>query len=319
VTTSGTSTFNPAVTFLITSAYRKLNVINEMEQPTAAQFQDAMFALNSMVKEWMATGIHVWTEQEAIVFLQPGQAKYLIGPGTTDNIAPANAWVLAQVNQTATAGASSVDLVTALGITNGQNIGIVLDAGPTFWTTVDGTPSGNTVNLTSPLPSQSSAGESVFAYTTGIVRPLLVPSSRRLFYSGLNENPMRRYSRKEYMDLPNKNNPGVPTGFFYSPQLNQGEFYVWPVSQNSAAAARITWYRPIDDFNTPANTSDFPQEWLNTLIWNLAKEMGLDYSVAPARWQIILTMAAQKLDMATSWDRESEDVLFGMGFDESQP
>lgn len=319
MTTSGTSSFNPAVTFIITSAYRKLGVINEDEHPTAGQFSDAMFAVNSLIKEWMASGIHVWTEEEAIIFLQPGQARYLIGGDSPDHSSDANDWILAQINTTAQPGSSAIELVTALGVTEGQNIGIVLDAGPTFWTTVVGTPVGPIIILASPLPSQSSAGQSVFAYTTNIIRPLQVPRVRRLLYAGLNENPMQVFSRKEYMNLPNKYNTGIPTAFFYSPQLVQGEFYVWPVPSNSASAARITWYRPLQDFNNPADTADLPQEWINTLTWNLAMEIGLDFSVPATRWAVIVKMAGEKLDMVQGWDRESEPVLFGMGYDEAQP
>ena len=73
MTTSGTSTFNPAITFIITSLYRKFGAVAEDETPTAGMFNDALFSMNAMVKGWMATGIHVWTVEEMILFFQQGQ------------------------------------------------------------------------------------------------------------------------------------------------------------------------------------------------------------------------------------------------------
>lgn len=314
--TSGTSSFNPAATLIINMAYRKLGAIAEDETPTAGMYSDAAFQLNGLIKEWMATGIHVWTEEEAILFLQQGQYRYLLGGTTTDNCCDANSYVLAQLSQAANAGANTVTLVTTLGITNGQFFGVVLDSGFVFWTTVSATPANSTVHLAAPLPGIASPQQFAFAYTTKIVRPLKVPNARLLTYQGLEETPMDDMSRQEYMDQPNKANLGTPTQFFYAPKLVSGEMYVWPNVQQGIWGQRFTWYRPLQDINSPANTADFPQEWVNTLGWNLAKEMGPEFDVPPNRWAIILQQAKEKLDMVTNWDRESEPILFQLDMNE---
>jgi hypothetical protein len=317
MTSSGTYTFNPALTFIITSMLRKLGVISEDEQPTAGQYADSAFAANAMIKEWQASGIHVWTEQEAILFLQNGQGRYLLGGASTDNSSDAYSWTQAQLQTSAVASATALALVSAAGIVSGQNIGVALDSGVTFWTTVNGAPAGNVVTLAAGLPSSASAQNFVMVYTARIIRPLKVPKARRYAFQGSLETPMTVMARQQYQDLPIKTTPGIPTQFFYSPQLGQGELYVWPVPNNASSAVRFTWYRPLQDFNTPANTGDFPQEWINTMIWCLARECGLDYDVPASRWQIVLSMAAEKLDMVQNWDRESEPIWFGMGYDET--
>ena len=320
MTTATTAIFNPSVAAIINMAYRKIGAIAEDETPTAGMYADAAFALNAMVKEWMATGIHVWTEEEAILFLQQGQPRYLLGGTNNDNCCDANGYVLAQIASPASAGDGTVTLVTAAGISTGNYFGVVLDSGTAFWTTVNGAPVGNVVTLTSPIPTGASASAQnfAFAYATKIVRPLLVPRVRLLYYQGLRETPMTVLSRKEYMDVPQKTNPGISTQFFYTPQLVSGEFYIWPNPQNANNAARLTWYRPIMDINTPANTIDFPQEWINACGWNLAREMGPEYDVPPPRWQIILTEAERKLELAQNYDRESEPIYFGMDYDQAQ-
>src|SRR5438105_8135881 len=119
MTTSGTSSYNPAATFIISAALRKLGVINEDETPTAGQFADCMTALNSMTKEWEATGIHIWTEQEGILFLQQYQRRYLIGGTTPDHACDANSWVYSQLQASYAAGATVLNLGTTAGISNG--------------------------------------------------------------------------------------------------------------------------------------------------------------------------------------------------------
>lgn len=322
MTTSGQSSFNPAVTNIINMAYRKLGAIAEDETPTAGMYTDAAFALNAMVKEWMATGIHVWTEEEAILFFQKGQRRYLLGGTTNDNCCDANSYALMQLTSAAVAGDTVLNVDATVGVSNGNYFGVVLDTGFAFWTTVSGAPGATTVTLAAPLPSSASAQNNAFAYATKIVRPLLVPRARQIFYqggqSGPRLTPMSVLSRKEYMDLPQPDDPGISTQFFYTPQLVSGEFYAWPNPQNATFGARLTWYRPIMDVNTPANTIDFPQEWVNACGWNLAKEMAPEYDCPQTRWQIIKSEAAEKLDLVQNYDRESEPIYFGMSYDEAQ-
>lgn len=317
-TTSGTSDFNPSFTFIATSALRKIGALGDSEVPTAGMYSDTAFAAQALVKEWQALGIHVWTEEEAVLFLQPGQVRYALGSPSLDNATDADSYVQTTLSTAAATGATSVSVSTILGLVDGQNIGIVLSAGPTFWTTISGVPSGTTVNLAAALPADAASGNSVYAYTTRIVRPLRVPfARRRLLTPGNAQNidtPMIVLSRQEYEDLPNKTTSGIPTQMFYSPQLGQGQMRVWPAPPDSSSAIAFTWYRPIQDITAPSQTADLPQEWINAIIWNLAKEIGLDYDVPPQRWQIILAMAAEKLDVVQSWDREPEPVEFQMDY-----
>jgi hypothetical protein len=81
---------------------------------------------------------------------------------------------------------------------------------------------------------------------------------------------------------------------------------------------RFTWYRPLQIFATPDNIPDLPQEWGNALEWILARELGPSYSVPANRWQAVTTMAADKFDRITDWDREAEDIQFAIGYDQTQ-
>lgn len=320
MTTSGTSSWNATITQMIASMYRKVGAISEDEAPTAGMYNDAIFSGNALIKEWMAKGIHVWTEEEAILFLQQGQYRYLLGGDTNDNCTDANGWFLMELTQPLSPGDSTVHVNFTVGTQVNDYLGIVDDDGTMLWTTVSAVPTASTFTVPT-VGITASAQNNAVSYRTKIVRPLQVPRCRQIYYqggqSGPRETPMSVLSRKEYMDLPQKANEGVTTQFFYSPQLVQGEYYAWPTPQNANFGARLTWYRPLMDLSAPAQTADVPQEWLNALMWNLAKEMGPEFDMPPARWQMIQQMAEEKLDLVQSYDRESEPILFGMGYDET--
>jgi len=122
-------------------------------------------------------------------------------------------------------------------------------------------------------------------------------------------------SRQEYMDLPNKYNPGTITQAFYNPARDQGEMFVWNTPVDATNAMRFTWYRPIQDFLTTDDAPDLPQEWLNCLDWNLALELCPRYSVSAERWDRISAMSAQKLELVKGWDREPTSVYFQLNYD----
>ena len=330
MSTTGTYAFNPTLAQLIQQSFRDLDIIDAEETPTAAQFAEAMFLLNSITKGLEATGIHVWTEQEAILFLQPGQARYTIGSsGVNDNAPASDSWLQLALAGSYTAGAATIALAIAADVNQGDNIGVVLDSGATFWTTVamqiPAAPAlATSVLLAAPLPSSASLGNVVldFAPAAQIVRPLKIPSMRLFTFSSQTEIPMTVLSRQGYMDLPNKGPQagvtatpgaqGIPTQFYYSPQQGLGWVYIWPVPVLSNWACRMTWYRPIQDWANPANTMDFPQEWSAPLRWMLSDELKLGYSIPPARAEMITAKAADWLTTVSGWDRDSEPVQFGI-------
>lgn len=328
MTSSNAYTFAATVPQIISAAYRKIGVLAEDETPTAGMTSDATLAFNSMLKEWAASGIHIWTTQEAVLFLQRGQYRYLLGTGTTPNppsyCCDAFSYSLSQISSSAVAGATSITLASTVGFTNANLIGVVLDTGITQWTTINGVPAGGSVPLSAALTSNASVNNFVFTYAPSaqIQSPLRVPAARRIAWQGLIETPMTRLSRLEYMDYPNKVNPGTPTQYFYAPELlngvPQGQFYTYLNPQNSNSGARFTYLRPLQDITTnPAQTGDFPIEWINACVWNLAREMAPEFTLPAQLWAIIKEQSDEKLEMVRGWDREPEAVDFGFDYDQT--
>jgi len=318
LTTSGNYPQTTAASGLVTSALRKCSVIADEETPTSAQANNGLASLNAMVKGWQADQIHVWAEEEAILFLNPSQPQYQMGVGATDYSCLFNSLVQLSTTVTAASGASSITVASIAGLAAGYFIGVQLDAGINFWTTISAAPSGNTVPLASPLPSQATSGALAFSYGTQLMRPLRVLEGRRYLYSSRIETPLVPMAKFDYDYLPNKYNVGTITQFYFDPQTGNGAYTnqiaqmnVWPSPVDNTTAMRFVAQRPLQSFQTLANIPDFPDEWEAAMIWNLALEIGPEYDVPTERYEVIQSRAAYWLNLVKQWDREPQSILFG--------
>lgn len=317
MSTSGTTTFNFNRDQIIKAAARKIGAIASGETPDATTIQDFSDGLNIIVKAWNATGLHIWTETEATLFLQPDQISYSLGG--TDNAT--ETYTATTLSAAVAIGIGTISVASATGIVTAYNIGVVLDTGSIFWTTVNGTPIGTTVILTAALTGTAAAGNAVYVYQMKIVRPLRVLSARRYNFTSALDTQMNVFSRIDYRNQPNKTTRGTITQWFYDPKggtNSTGSFFVWPAPPDSTNAVKFTWMRPIQDFSNSANNPDLPQEWIRPLIWNLALEMGPEFDVPDSRWSKIMQMAASTLEGAGGWDREPESYLFGFSADQTR-
>lgn len=316
--TSGTVSFNFNRNQIILAAMRKIKVISSGETPSAQLVQDFSDQLNTFVKSLDATGLHLWTETEATLFLQANQVSYSLG-GSTDNAT--ETYTATTVATAVVAGASTVVVASVTGIATTYNIGIVLNSGVIFWTTVNGAPVGSTVTLTAVTTDSAAVGNPVYVYQTRIVRPLRVLSARRYNFQSALDTQMITLSRIDYRNMPNKTNTGVPTQWFYDPRGGTnatGQFFVWPAPANSTDAVKFTWMRPIQDFLTSANSPDLPQEWLDPLVWNLAYRMAPEFPVPGKLYEMVKEQAAMTLQNVMGFDREPESYLFGFSSDQTR-
>lgn len=144
-------------------------------------------------------------------------------------------------------------------------------------------------------------------------KPLRVLSVRRRLTTSTTDTPMHALSRDEYDNLPNKTVEGTPTSFYYDPQRATGTLYVWPEPTSAVATAntlRVTYLRPIEDFDASNNDPDLPQEWLNALIWNLADELEAEYPLNdPRRAGKIHDRAVETKAAIEAWDTEPASLF----------
>lgn len=319
--TSGEITWNPVLQHIVQQALLNVTEIDENEAAGSPAYYRALTSLNGLVKTLEATGLHVWTEEEYILFPQVAQSKYTLYQAATVGLTRAclaDEWILLTLTQAEATGANSITVADSAGVLEDDYIGVILADGTTQWTTASADPSpSDEITLTNVLTGPANNGAFAIAFRTLARRVLKVPAARLLTLQAsrpgnYNEVPMTIMARSDYMDQPNKLTQGTPTQWFYSPQRDTGLFYIWPVPALTSWAVRFTGYRPIQDFLDPTNTADMPQEWVLPLIWNLSKELAVSYGVPTETWNRIKEMADNYALLAISYDREDQPIQFGL-------
>lgn len=304
MTTSGTTSLSRTRDQLIASALRKVNAFESGETPDSQSVTDATSALNSMLKHWQGSGIHIWRTTEAILFPQLNQVRYVLGT-TTDHAT--ETYVETALTSAAANGASTVVVDSVTGIATTYKIGIQLDDGTLHWTTVNGAPSGTTVTLTAVLTDYAAAGNLVVVYQTDLVRPLKILSARRYNFSSGIETPLDEMDRIEYHELPNKTSESTVNAFYYDRRggtNTTGYIYLWPEPSTVDEAIKMTVARPIEIFSVAGDTPDLPEEWIRAIEWGLADEIADDYDVPDPKRGRIERRAAQYLAEANWHERE---------------
>lgn len=296
---------------IIKRAARMINAIDSTATPDAQTISDFSEALNALVKRWQAMGIRVWAQQEATLFLQLNQNAYSIGTSSTDHCTAS--YIATTTTANIAIVSTTVPVASTTGMTVGDNIGIVLDHGGYQWTTIAALPGGNNITILAALTDSVTAGNAVYTYTSNLIRPLRIINCRRFVFSGSVSTPMSpMMSRQDYRNLPLLTNTGPVTQAFYDPQLVLGVLNLWPSPPDVSACVKFTGMRQLQDFNTAADTPDFPSEWIDCLTFNLALSMSPEYGVPMEQYNMIKELALGFLDTATTWDKEPESIYFGV-------
>lgn len=82
MTTSGTTSFNPAISEVIEEAYERIGV----EVRTGYQFKTARRSLNYLLADWANKGLNLWTVEQGEVPLLVGVGDYDLPSDTVDLI-----------------------------------------------------------------------------------------------------------------------------------------------------------------------------------------------------------------------------------------
>lgn len=155
------------------------------------------------------------------------------------------------------------------------------------------------------------------AYALADPQPIRVLSVRRSLSSI--DTPLNELSRQEYFDQPNKTlNPSTPVSFYFDPQVSSGTLYLWPAPSTdfvSASTVTMTYLRRLADFVSTTDNLDAPQEWLQTIIWNLANDLETQYPVNDARLAVKIERKAALLYQAlTGFDNEPASLYMQPDF-----
>lgn len=318
MSTSGSYNYSTSRDSIIRMAMLFLGKLGENESPTASENSDCSDVLNMMTKQWMgkqdfAPGLKVWTRRHSDLFLSASTGQYSLGPS-------GDHWTSTSYQRQLTAASPSSDTtLTVDSITNatsGDYIGVVLDDGSLFWTTINGAPAGSVITITTGLPSAASSGAYVFNYTTKAQRPLFLETCVLRTIDNA-DTPVTFMTVQDYDYLPTKSATtftGDPTSVYYETQLTNGVLYT-DIGASSDVTKRlhITYMESIQDFDNANDEPEYPQQWYLALVWGLAKQIAPMFN-APWTQEMQGNFEAA-MAMAKEEDHEISTMFFQPGND----
>jgi hypothetical protein len=131
------------------------------------------------------------------------------------------------------------------------------------------------------------------------------------------DTPLQMLSKKEYNELGSKLSQGVPNSIFYDYKTTYGSLYAYTTPNTFVATnynLHVVMQMPISDINKANDVPDFPNEWFNVLVWNLADQMAVDYSVPQNKRVEIVTKAKLYKDQLDGWDVDTYSTFFQPDF-----
>jgi hypothetical protein len=275
------------------------------EALTAQELADGIESLELMVKS-IGIGKHLWTSASATLFLDTGTQSYTIpssGVRAVSTFAETTTTADEPITET------SIAVTSTTGMSLNDVIGIKQSSTSIHWTTIAGLPGGLVVTLTSGLTAATSSGAAVYVYTAAddlIGKPLKILNLQRR--NGTVDTPIDLISEEEYFELPSKASSGTVTQAYYDARLSTGILYVWNPTASVNDTLKFRYQRTIEDADAAANNMDFPQEWLETLKYQLALRIAPEWGVEPS--PLVVATAQVLFNELTMFDTEDVPVFF---------
>lgn len=297
--TSGITELNITAKKVIEKALLSLGVGSAGSQLTASELTDGLDSLNNLIKSWQ--NYHLpWLSTNSVVFFDANKRIYKLGEAG-DKQTMASDFREAAVNADVALGGATITCDTTQFSVN-DNVGIELDSGTRFWSTVAVVNAGaGTIQLNNAVPSASATGRSIFCCTNFIsLRPLSMDYASKGVYNQNTDEEMTLYLKDTYLDIVDKKNTGEPTIAYYNAQLGAGEFFVYLVPDSCNYYANVNYKRGLEIVTDQNQTLDFPDEFVRALIPSLAVLMSAEYSTSAERTSSVMRSADENLGLALS-------------------
>ena len=127
------------------------------------------------------------------------------------------------------------------------------------------------------------------------------------------DTPVLLLSKQEYNVLGSKFSTGTANSIFYDVKALNGLLYVYltpDTYSQSNLELHLVVQMPLNDLALSTDIPDFPNEWMNTLVWNLADQLAIEYGVPMNYRQEIMQRAMAYKDQLTDWDVEATSTYF---------
>jgi hypothetical protein len=292
---------------IIEGALRKVGAYDQGEAVPGDETSAADVALNLMVKEWVARGIDIWLRDEITLFLQPDTQSYALGTANATA-----SYVETTLSAAEASGQTVISVTSSTGMTAADNVGIKMDDDTIHWSTIASVDSGVQITIDDATDDTAASGNKVYAYTTTAGRPTKIVYAFRRDVNDI-DTEVTMIGETEYRMQSNKGSAGPPVEAWYQPTMTTGTLYVWPVDGGASwdKLVLIAQYYP-DDFDAASNNPQFPIEWGNVLIWNLAAELSSEYGIPEREQGRLWQIAEHKLNQLLDYDVENANVIFAV-------
>lgn len=278
---SGSYNFSTTRDTLITDAHLYIGAIGEGETPNANQITEAARMLNMIIKLRAADGMLAWALKRGYILPFTGASSI----NTDSHVV--TSYVSTTLSAAVAAGASTITVASASGISSGDVIGV--ECGSTMhWTTVNGAPVGTTITLTAVTTTAATSGSNVFTYTTSnrIQKPIDILEANLQNVSTAANNPISVIAREEYYVLGNRTSSGSPNQLYYTTEPSSsialetnGQIFLYPRFSSGKQIIEFTYQRPFQDFDASGDEPDFPQAFYLPLTLELAAMLAPKFGV----------------------------------------
>jgi hypothetical protein len=344
MTTSNLTTWNANTSQIITYAMKYLGALGETEQPTAEEYNDCLWVLNAMIKQWIvkndyAPGLKMWLRQRGFAFLANNTGTYVLGSaGGTGASYWTNTYQKTTVGANNIAGATSIKVVSTsamivqpqaasnapqtIALQPNQIVGIQLDSGNIYWTTVSVVTDATTFTIPGPgLPSASNNRANLIFAFTKVATPPQVIENVILRDAQNNDTPVAVLTLNDWITLPSKQAPGYtgdPVAVYYEPDLfgfsgqGVGTLYLDVAgAQDTSKVLLISYVTEIQDFVNPADDMCFPKEWAMALVRGLARSVHSMFNTTWSQAQETETNQAIRFARNANNDRSTMGFIPG--------
>lgn len=290
---------------IIKKALRIIKVIDANQPLQAIDRNTGLEALNDVCYHLPSQYNHLWTQTQGVLLMTKGKQFYKMGL-TGDRAVNRDDLIITATDSSAFTGATALALTSAAGVSAGYVIGVMLSTGVMQWNTVSGAPTGNSVPLSNMLAGDVNAGALVYVYASTIERPQQIVNAQFADSITNSEIPLESWSRDDYFAQPDKTTQGNTSNYYYSPQLVNGDLYVWPTAYSDKNVLRFTYIRPIDINENNADQVDFPAEWYLPLAYKVAEMLCDEYYVTPTEQQLIKQKSDELMGNVLAFDNSGD-------------
>lgn len=128
--------------------------------------------------------------------------------------------------------------------------------------------------------------------------------------------PLIKMANKDYEEQTNKSQTGTPTMFYHKPNAFHSEIYLWQAPDSywsTNGSITFVFQRQLQDMASSTDAPDFPKEWHEALIYQLAMRLAPNYGLAPTDRNILKQEAKEALEAALSANQEEGSMFIRAG------